>query len=77
MFSQDDGKVHLWGDGWEVRFTPGTPPLDIERLGNPPASDAFRDEVNALLDMWSSESGAFSTADRQRLQRYKDTLDNR
>jgi hypothetical protein len=75
MFSQDDGKLHLWGDGWEFLFTPGKLPVEIERFGTPPSSDAFREHVGSLLQAWSRHAGVFTPLEQERLQAYKDTLD--
>jgi hypothetical protein len=74
MFSQDDGKIHLWGDGWEFLFTPGKPPVEVERFGKPPTSDAFREHVVSLLEAWSRHAGVFTPLEQERLQAYKDTL---
>jgi len=72
MFSQDDGKVHVWGDGWEFTMIPGALPLAIEAFGTPPESDDFHRHVAPLLQQWSRNAGILSSRDRQRLQRFKD-----
>jgi hypothetical protein len=74
MFGQDDGRVHLWGDGWEFRFIPGSPPLDIERFGLPPTDDDFRTHVIPLLQAWSEHAGVFTPDEDARLREYKDSL---
>lgn len=75
MFSQDDGMIHLWGDGWEFRFTPGALPVDIRSFGTPPTTASFAFHILGKLAAWSSRGDTLSLEDRIRLQQFKDSLD--
>ena len=74
MFSQDDGKVHLWGSGWEFVITPGKLPVAIEAFGSPPVDENFRRYAGSLLEQWAMYEGVFTPRDQERLQRYRDHL---
>jgi hypothetical protein len=72
MFSQDDGQVHIWGDGWEYRFVPGELPVRIEQYGTPPASESFRDQVIPLFERWHRHTGVFTPEENRRLRAFRD-----